>query len=264
VHRDICVRLDLALLTFLGALFVGLSLGLLGSGGSMFTVPILVYVLGETPKLAITASLAIVGIIALVGAASYAHRRLVAWRYVLYFGIPGTITTYAGVWISHRFSGAAQLIVFAVVMFLASFTMLRSAPPSDGRPPQRHLAWLLATGAGVGLITGFVGVGGGFLFVPALVILGGLPMHLAVGTSLTVIALNCASGLIGHMSQSTGANLALPWDQIAVFAIIGVAGSLAGQHVGRRLAHERLRRSFGVMLIAMSCFVLWQTLPQVV
>ena len=250
------------LLTWLGALVVGLSLGLLGSGGSILTVPILVYVVGESPKLAVAASLAIVGIIALVGAASYARKRLVDWRFVLYFGLPGIVATYAGAWVSHFVSGAVQLIVFAVIMGLASWTMLRSAPPAEGAP-QRHFVWLLAAGVGVGLITGFVGVGGGFLFVPALVILGGLPMHRAVGTSLAVIALNAASGFIGHYLQLSAANTPIPWSGIGMFAVIGTAGSLAGHVVGSRLAHTSLRRVFGVLLIAMCGFVLWRTLPQV-
>ncbi len=250
------------MLTWLGALIVGLSLGLLGSGGSILTVPILVYVLGESPKLAVAASLAIVGSIALVGAASYARQRLVDWRYVLAFGLPGIVATYAGAWISHFVSDAVQLIVFAVIMGLASYTMLRPARASAEAPPPRHLAWLLAAGVGVGLITGFVGVGGGFLFVPALVILGGLSMHRAIGTSLAVIALNSASGFAGHFMLLAAGHVAIPWGEIALFAAVGTAGSLAGNYVGRRLAHASLRRAFGVLLIGMCGFVLWRTLPQ--
>ncbi len=250
-----------ALLTWLGALVVGLSLGLLGSGGSILTVPILVYVVGMSTKLAVAASLAIVGIIAMTGAASHARQRLVNWRYVVSFGLPGIVATYAGAWVSHWVSGAVQLIVFAVIMGLASFSMLRPAPSTPDAAPQRHFAWLLAAGVGVGLITGFVGVGGGFLFVPALVILGGLSMRQAVGTSLAVIALNSASGFVGHYVQLAGAQVRMPWAEIAVFAAVGTFGSLAGQMLGRRLAHASLRRAFGVLLIVMSGFVLWRTLP---
>lgn len=252
------------MLSWLGALVVGLSLGLLGSGGSILTVPILVYVVGESPKLAVAASLVIVGAIALVGAASHARHRLVDWRHVMTFGLPGIVATYAGAWASHFVSGAVQLIVFAVIMGLASYTMLRPAAPVANAPPPRHLAWLLAAGIGVGLITGFVGVGGGFLFVPALVILGGLSMHRAVGTSLAVIALNSASGFVGHFVQFTAANIRMPWADIAVFAVIGAMGSLAGQVMGGRLEQRSLRRAFGVLLVAMSGFVLWRTLPQVI
>jgi len=251
------------LLTWLGALVVGLSLGLLGSGGSILTVPILVYVIGESPKQAVAASLAIVGVIALAGATSYARQGRVQWRYVFYFGLPGIVATYAGAWFSHFVSGAVQLIVFAVIMGLASWTMLRPERPAGDAPSQRHFAWLLTAGVGVGLITGFVGVGGGFLFVPALVILGGLPMQRAVATSLAVIALNSASGFASHFVQLTAANMQIPWAEIALFAVIGTVGSLLGQMAGSRLKQASLRRAFGVLLIAMCGFVLWRTLPQV-
>jgi uncharacterized membrane protein YfcA len=250
------------LLSWLGALVVGLSLGLLGSGGSILTVPILVYLLGMSPKLAVAASLAIVGAIALAGAASHARKRLVDWRHVVSFGLPGIVASYAGAWLSHFVSGAVQLIVFAVIMGLASWTMLRPAPVS-AEVRHLHLVWLLVAGVGVGLVTGFVGVGGGFLFVPALVILGGLSMHRAVGTSLAVIALNAASGFGSYWLQLASADMQIPWATIAVFAVIGTVGSLAGQVMGSRLAHASLRRAFGVLLMAMCGFVLWRTLPQV-
>jgi hypothetical protein len=148
-------------------------------------------------------------------------------------------------------------------MGLASWTMLRPGRAAGDAQPQRHFAWLLAAGVGVGLITGFVGVGGGFLFVPALVILGGLPMHRAVGTSLAVIALNSASGFIGHYVQRAAASIDIPWTEIATFAVIGTAGSLVGHALGSRFAHTSLRRAFGVLLVVMCAFVLWRTLPQV-
>lgn len=251
-------------LTWLGALAVGLSLGLLGSGGSILTVPILVYLAGEAPKLAIAASLAVVGAIALAGAANYARQGLVAWRYVLYFGLPGIVATYAGAWASHFVSGAVQLVVFAVIMGLASYTMLRPvhSGPEAAVQSERHLAWLLAAGVGIGVITGFVGVGGGFLFVPALVILGGLPMHRAIGTSLAIIVINSASGFYKHFQLLQAAKTQIPWTVIAVFAVIGIVGSLIGNVVARRLAHAHLRRTFGIFLVAMCGYILWQSLPQ--
>lgn len=230
----------------------------------MLAVPILVYVVGVPPKLAVAASLAIVGAIALVGAASHARRRLVDWRYVLQFGLPGIVATYAGAWASHFVSGAVQLITFAVVMGLASFSMLRPQPSGTPDSARRHLLWLFAAGIGVGIITGFAGVGGGFLFVPALVTLGGLSMHRAVGTSLAVIAMNSASGFVGHYVALASGDGRFPWATIVIFVLIGTIGSIAGQAVGSRFAHVSLRRAFGVLLIAMSGFVLWQTLPQVI
>lgn len=250
------------ILTWLGALAVGLSLGLLGSGGSILTVPILVYLAHEPAKLAIGASLAIVGAIALAGAANYARQGLVEWRFVLYFGLPGIISTYAGAWVSHFVTGTVQLVVFAVIMVLASYTMLRPARPTTGSTTaQRHFIWLLGSGMGIGLITGFVGVGGGFLFVPALVILGGLSMHRAVGTSLAIIVLNSASGFYKHFELLRGESMPIPWTVIAVFAGIGIVGSIVGNLVARRLAHAHLRRVFGVFLVAMSAYMLWRSVP---
>lgn len=250
-------------LTWLGALAVGLSLGLLGSGGSILTVPILVYLAGEPAKLAIGASLAIVGTIALAGAANYARQGLVEWRYVAYFGLPGIVSTYAGAWISHFVSGTVQLVVFAAIMAVASYTMLRPAGGEvETGTAQRHFLWLLASGVGIGLITGFVGVGGGFLFVPALVLLGGLSMHRAVGTSLAVIVLNSASGFYKHLELLHNQSVPVPWLVIGVFAGIGIAGSIVGNLVARRLAHAHLRRIFGVFLVAMSAYMLWRSLPQ--
>jgi hypothetical protein len=250
------------LLTWIGALVVGLSLGLLGSGGSILTVPILVYLVGMSPKQAVAASLAIVGFIAVVGAAGRARRGLVDWRHVLTFGLPGIAATYAGAWLSHLVSDEVQLTAFAVVMGLASIMMLRPAT-APGGVRRRHVVWLLAAGVAVGLITGFVGVGGGFLFVPALVLLGGLSMNRAVGTSLAVIALNSAGGFVGHYVQLAAANARVPWATIGLFALVGAAASLAGQSLGSRLSHAGLRRAFGVLLAAMCVFVLWKTLPQI-
>ncbi len=251
-------------LTWLGALAVGLSLGLLGSGGSILTVPVLVYAAGEPPKVAIAASLAIVGSIALVGAVSYARQRLVDWRFVLYFGLPGIVATYGGAWASHFVTGAVQLVVFALIMALASFTMLRRPRVTQAAYREQHFLWLLGAGIGIGLITGFVGVGGGFLFVPALVILGGLSMHRAVGTSLAIILLNSASGFYKHFELLSAGSVAIPWDVIAVFAVIGIGGSLLGNLLARRLQHAHLRRVFGVFLVVMSVLILWESLPEVV
>ncbi len=249
-------------LIWIGALAVGLSLGLLGSGGSILTVPVLVYAAHQPPKLAIAVSLAIVGAIALAGALNYARQGLVDWRQVLYFGVPGIVATYGGAWISRFVNGAVQLVVFAVIMALASYAMLRPAPPGSPTPAERHYAWLLAAGVGIGLITGFVGVGGGFLFVPALVILGGVPMHRAVGTSLAIILLNCASGFYGHLEVLSAEHIAVPWTIIGVFAAIGIVGSLVGNLAARRIAHTELRRVFGVFLVGMSAYMLWHNIPQ--
>ncbi len=244
-----------------GALAVGVSLGLLGSGGSILTVPVLVYLLHQPPKQAIAGSLAIVGAIALVGAVRYASQGLTSWRHVLLFGVPGVVATYAGSWVSQFVPGLLQLVVFAAIMGVASWVMLRPPRLMSGDSGERALIWLIAAGIGVGLVTGFVGVGGGFLLVPALVMLGGLNMHRAVATSLAVIVINSVGGLYKHVGLLAGTGQSLDWHIIGLFILIGAAGSLVGNVVARRIPQQGLRRVFGVFLILMCGFILWRTVP---
>lgn len=245
-----------------GALLIGLSLGLLGSGGSILTVPALVYLLRQSPKEAIAGSLVIVGAIALVGGAQYARQRLVSWRHVLLFGAPGVVATYGGAWVSQFVTGVVQLVVFAVIMALAAGFMLKPPRLTEEEHAERALPWLIAAGVIVGLVTGFVGVGGGFLLVPALVLLGGLSMHRAVATSLTVIVINSISGFYKHHQLLAGAGESLQWHVIGIFVLLGALGSVAGNIVARRIPHHRLRQGFGVFLVLMCGFILWRSLPE--
>lgn len=245
----------------LGALAVGLSLGLLGSGGSILTVPVLVYLLHQPTKLAIAGSLAIVGSIALIGAARYARQGLVSWRHVALFGIPGIAATYGGAWVSQFVPGALQLVVFAGIMGVAAWGMLRPPAIEDKPANVRSLPLLIVAGIGVGLVTGFVGVGGGFLLVPALVFLAGLDMHRAVATSLVVIAINSASGFYKQYEVVTAAGHALDWRIIGLFVLVGGIGSVLGNIAAGRISQRRLRQVFGLFLIAMGGFILWRTLP---
>ncbi len=245
----------------LGALTVGVSLGLLGSGGSILTVPVLVYLLHQPVKQAIAGSLAIVGVIALVGAVRYASQGLMSWRHVLLFGVPGVVATYGGSWVSQFVSGLVQLVVFAAIMGLAAWAMLRPPRLPDAASAERALGWLVAAGIGVGLVTGFVGVGGGFLLVPALVMLGGLDMHRAVASSLAVIVINSASGFYKHAGLLAGTGQSLDWHVIGLFILVGAVGSLAGNAIARRIPQHGLRRAFGVFLILMCAFILWRSVP---
>ncbi|NNF07380.1 MAG: sulfite exporter TauE/SafE family protein, partial [Candidatus Eisenbacteria bacterium] len=163
--------------TLIGALLVGLSLGLMGSGGSILTVPILTFLVGQPEKVAIAGSLAVVGFIALMGAIPYLYRGLVHWRSVLLFGVPGMIGSYGGAWTSKFISGEVQLGLFALTAVVAAFFMMRTPKLSTVNSPERAIWKIMLDGLLVGAFTGLVGVGGGFLIVPALVILGGLPMH---------------------------------------------------------------------------------------
>lgn len=245
-------------LALLGALLVGATLGLLGSGGSILTVPVLVYLADQPEKVAIAGSLLIVGAIALVGAIDHFRHDRVSVRHLLWFGVPGMAGTWLGAGLSALVSGEVQLFVFALVMVAAAVLMLRGFSATTARAP----AWMLAlNGVLVGAMTGFVGVGGGFLIVPALVFFGGLAMHDAIGTSLAVIVLNTLSGFIKHFDLLAERGLALDWKLIAVFVSIGVIGSLVGARVGRRLPQQTLRKIFAIGVLAVAGFIGWQTLP---
>jgi uncharacterized membrane protein YfcA len=248
---------------WLGALAIGLTLGLFGSGGSILTVPVLVYLAGEPEKAAIAESLAIVGTIAAFGALPYALQRQVDGRSVLLFGLPGIAGTYGGAALSAFVSGGVQLALFAVVMLLAAVFMFRDRPAAEG-PRARRAAGLIAVeGLAVGVLTGFVGVGGGFLIVPALVLLGGLPMRLAVGTSLVVIALKSFAGFFKYLDVLADAGLAVDWGLIGLLTAVGVGGAFLGNRIGERVPHAALRKGFAAFLVAMGAFILWQELPGV-
>lgn len=261
--------------TIVGALLIGLALGLLGSGGSVVTVPVLVYVLGHNSKVAVAESLVIVGAIALAGAVPYGWSRQIDWRSVVLFGLPGMAGTYGGAWLARYVSGPVQLVLFACVMLLAAWMMFRqsarpetkaksaSSPSVEGER-HRHPAWKIAIeGVAVGVLTGLVGVGGGFLIVPALVLLGGLPMRLAVGTSLLVVAAKSLAGFAKYQHVLKELNLAVDWQTIGWFVAVGVLGTLTGARLATRLNQRILQRIFVVFLIVMGCFVLGQELPGV-
>lgn len=242
-----------------GALLIGLTLGLLGSGGSILTVPVLVYLVGEPDKVAIAESLGIVTIISLVGTIPFILKRLVDGRSVILFGVPGMVGAYAGAFFSKFVPGSVQLLVFAVVMLLAASMMFsnRTGRPAPGRP--RMAAWKIALeGLAVGVITGFVGVGGGFLIVPALVLFGGLTMHMAVGTSLAIIALKSTSGFYKYVDVMRDAGLAIDWELILLFGAVGVVGSFAGNMLGTRISQERLKKGFAVFMVVMGVIIFAQ------
>jgi uncharacterized protein len=263
-------------LALLGALAIGLTLGLLGSGGSILTVPVLVYVVGIPEKAAIAESLAIVCLIAGGGVIPFIIRRLVSWSTVLLFSLPGMVGAYMGALAATRISARVQLILFAVLMLSAAGLMLRRSvahadstphkphdPGKPGSPPsnaatKQEFETVIVQGFGIGVLTGLVGVGGGFLIVPALVLLVHLPMHMAVGTSLATITLNSAAGFYKHAQVLPSLHLELDWHLIGLFAALGVVGSLTGGAIARYVPHERLRRIFGVFLVIMATFLLWK------
>lgn len=247
------------MIAVVGGLVIGLCLGLLGSGGSILTVPLLVYLLDHEPKAAIAESLAIVGGIALLGSIRPMLRRDVDWTSFVLFGIPGVLGTIGGVWLSQWISGILQLVVFSIVMLVAAGLMLRGRRGDDAEeaPPDRtrrdHVV-LIVEGLSVGALTGIVGVGGGFLIVPALVLLGRLPMRIAVGTSLLIIAVKSGAGFAKSLGQLEPDALHL--QTIGLFILLGGAGTLVGNVIGGRIPQRRLKQVFAVFLLVMGVVIL--------
>lgn len=252
-----------SILAWPGAVAIGISLGLLGSGGSILTVPVLVYLIGQDEKVAIAGSLFVVGTIALVGSLQYLRAKLVDWHNVLVFGLPGMVGTYIGAALAAYLTGIMQLTLFAGVMLLASWFMLR---PIDLGPSGEHeprATWKIAgDGLGVGVLTGLVGVGGGFLIVPALVLLGGMAMHRAVATSLVIIALKSYSGFYKYTDVLEDQNLELDWNTLMIVTGLGIAGSLVGGKLANRLPQDTLKKSFGIFLIVMGIYILIRSAPE--
>ena len=256
------------LLMVLGAVLIGITLGLLGSGGSVLTMPVLVYVLGHDKNIAVAETMAIVGLIALVAVIPNALHRTVNWRSVIFFGVPGMVGTFAGAWVgTHYFSGSAKLLVFASVMLLAAWMMFarkedlqgaKNGPTGNARNRSVRIA---IEGAVVGIVTGIVGVGGGFLIVPALVILGGLSMRTAVGTSLAIVALKCAVGFSAYQYEFWQSGLSVDFTTVFVFSIVGAGGSFVGQKIGKTLNQELLHKIFAVLLVLMSVLIIAKEVP---
>ncbi|HEB51748.1 MAG TPA: sulfite exporter TauE/SafE family protein [bacterium] len=243
----------------LGAIVIGVSLGLMGSGGSILTVPILHYLIHQPEKVAIAGSLLVVGSIAAFGGLQNVARGSVHWRSVLWFGVPGMAGTWLGARLSAFASGTVQLALFDAVMLAAAVFMLRPAKldASASAAHKQKARWkIVLDGLVVGVLTGFVGVGGGFLIVPALVLLGGLDMRLAVGTSLLIIALKSFSGFVKYLDVLAERDLHLDYSVLGWFIGIGVLGSLFGSAVGKRVPQAGLQRSFGVMLLLASIGIL--------
>jgi hypothetical protein len=241
------------------AAFIGLSLGLLGGGGSILTVPVFVYVLGFAAKPAIALSLPVVGTTSLVGALSHWRAGNVNLRVALLFGAVAMIGAYSGARLAAFVAGSVQLLLLSVAMVAAALSMFRArTEPSVGSGPggERHGAplWLvLLVGLAVGMLTGMVGIGGGFLVVPALVVLARVPIKQAVGTSLLVIAMNSASGFLGYVGQVT-----IPWRLMASFTTVAVGGILVGTHLVRFVSPPALRRAFAVFLLVVGSLMLYQ------
>lgn len=244
------------LIALVGAVAIGLSLGLLGSGGSILTVPVLHYLLGQAEQAAIGGSLLVVGLIAAAAAIPHARARQIAWHDVFWFGIPGMAGAWAGANLARFVPGVVQLAVFALAMLVAAWRMLATGVLDAGKSAAAaRRAPVVAGGLGVGLLSGVVGVGGGFLIVPALVLLARVPMAQAVGTSLAVITLNSFVGFVTYQGVLQAKGIALDYPILGLVAGVGIAGSIAGHRIGRRLPQALLRRIFGIVLLVLAAAI---------
>lgn len=250
---------------------IGLSLGLIGGGGSVLALPILVYVMGVSPKPAIAMTLVIVGSVSLLALIPHARRGQVNVKKAFLFGSATMLGAFLGArlalfpWVSETF----QMLLFAVMMGLAAVFMIRktakAGPVAPTTVPGGDLSlypqpvckycwlWMLTEGLGVGVLTGLVGVGGGFAIVPALVLLGNTPMREAIGTSLLIIALNSVAGFLGYVGQ-----VPLDWGLTLSFTIAAGAGTLIGGQLSGQVKPQHLQKGFGYFLLAMAAFILVQ------
>lgn len=243
---------EYALMNLIFGFLIGLSLGLLGGGGSILTVPVLVYLAGQSPQTAITTSLAIVAANSTFG--SFFHQRAGAlnWPVALEFGSIGMVAAYLTAGLSKALSPALVMVLFAVLMLAIGSLMIfnRRIETIQEISQQRSIWVVLAAGLGVGMLTGLLGVGGGFLIVPALVFLVRLPMIQAVGTSLVIIAANSIAGFLGHLSDP------IDFWVILVFAGAGVFGTYFGSQWNHQLPARKLRQYFGGFVFVLALFLL--------
>ena len=235
------------------ALCVGLSLGLLGGGGSILTIPIFRYALGMGVKESIGMSLGVVSLTSLVGALRHWHKGNLDLKALVAFAPAAIVSTFLGAKLAHFVPGTVQLVAFSLVMVTAaSFMWSGPAITAPAGPPPDHPGLhIIIVGVALGLLTGIVGIGGGFLIVPALVLFLGLDMKRAVGTSLGVIALNAASGFAGYLGQIT-----MNWTLMAGFTAVAVVGVFAGAALVPKVSPGQLRRAFALFLIGVAVYIL--------
>jgi uncharacterized membrane protein YfcA len=259
---------------------IGLCLGALGGGGSILTVPVLVSLLHVGPQSATSASLIIVGITSVIAAVAHARGGHVRWKAAAVFGIIGSVTAFGGSILNRAVDPQILLIAFSSLMVVAAVAMLRrtrkcTAPESDDRSTTdakpvadvsrspgavatvtkprvttAQASKLVAAALVVGFLTGFLGVGGGFLIVPALVLALGYSMPVAVGTSLVIIAITSAGAFAERLGTAS-----IPWQIVIPFTLAAVAGSFAGTAVSDRISGNALTRSFAILLLVIAIYV---------
>jgi uncharacterized membrane protein YfcA len=247
---------------------IGVSLGLIGGGGSVLALPILVYVMGVSPKPAIAMTLVIVGTVSLIGVIPHWRQGNVNLKKAVIFGSATMLGAFIGAKIASLpfITGVFQLILFAVMMIVAAgFMIMKSSKPAKHISRNQDLEfyprpvcqycwlWLLTEGLFVGVLTGLVGVGGGFAIVPALVLLGKTPMKEAIGTSLLIIACNSVAGFLGYLGQ-----VPLDWQLMGSFTVAASLGIISGSYLAKYVDAKQLQKTFGYFLLAVATFILFQ------
>lgn len=250
---------------YLASALIGISLGLIGGGGSILTVPVLVYLFGISPAVATSYSLFIVGSSSLVGAYRNYQKGWVNVKTAFLFGlssittvflirkfvitaIPETIADIRGVAIT---KSTLTMVLFAVLMLLASTSMIRGKKAAQKDESQRSVFKLLLYGIGIGVVTGLLGAGGGFLIIPALVFFVGLSMKDAVGTSLLIIALNSLIGFTGDIGSYE-----IDWRFLTIIAAIAIGGIFIGGYIGKSIPGEKLKKGFGWFVLVMGGYII--------
>lgn len=250
---------------YITALLIGISLGLIGGGGSILTVPVLVYLMHVHPVLATTYSLFVVGSCSLVGGTRAYFKGLIDYSVVLYFGlssmlsvflvrrfilphIPEYLFTIGGLAIT---KGVLLMVLFALLMLAAAVSMIRSTKKQLQQVASQNRNMLLVQGFLIGAVTGLLGAGGGFLIIPALVIFNHLPMKTAVGSSLTIMAMSSFFGFFSTLSHYT-----INWGQLLLFTAIAVLGIFAGTAVSEKIPGTALRKGFGWFVLAVGIFII--------
>jgi len=257
-------------LGYILAVLVGVSLGLIGSGGSILTVPILVYVMDVDPVLATAYSLFIVGATALVGGVQNARLGTVDFKTVLIFGIPSIVAVYltrafivpfipAEVFTVADFTVTKPILLmllFAVVMVAASVSMIKPSKKTEEEDSEKALSYnyplILLEGSVVGVLTGLVGAGGGFLIIPALVLLAKMPMKKAVGTSLFIIAAKSLIGFTGDLGGET----VIDWGLLGVFTAASIVGIVLGILLSKKIPGAKLKTGFGWFVLIMGIYII--------
>jgi uncharacterized membrane protein YfcA len=237
------------------AVLVGVSLGLLGGGGSILTLPLLVYVSGMDAKPAIATSLLVVGMTSAIAAITHARAERVRWRVAVIFGLAAMAGAYTGGRLARFIPGTVLLVAFAVIMIVAGAAMLHGRKnmtvPGAEQPMPMPMLNITLLGVTVGLISGLVGAGGGFLLVPALALLAGLPMPIAVGTSLVIIAMQSFAGFAGHLATEH-----IDWRLAGMVTAASVVGALIGGRLIVFIDPATLRKLFGWFVLLMASVML--------